>query len=262
MLSQEEQINHIKSYQENENLVSLQEIINSNLKVIRKMAKSFLCKNFNLSYEDLVSAGYEGVILAVKKFNFHKNNAFLPYAKLWIKVKMQEYVKSVCSSVTISGRNGRKLFSNYFRYVYELENKGISNNIENISKHAKVSENEVTDFVHALFPTSSLYYDYENNEEERFATSSANPEKELEKYQAYTFFNNAIVDFVSKLSENEKSVWNNRCYNVEPEKMNSLSIKTGLTPQKISLLEKNMLKRFKRKILTSPMKDLFRSILE
>jgi len=264
MLSQENQIALIKQYNEYNDSDILQQIIAINSKVIKRVVKSFIFKNSNLSSEDLYSAGIEGIIIAVGKFSAEKSDAFLPYAKLWIKVKIQEYVKNACASATISGRNGRKLFSNYYRYRYELENEGIPTTLENLSKHSNISENEIADFVNALASTASLFktYDDSNNEEERFSTGSVNIEKEYEVTQARNLFNDEVLIFNEKLTTEEKIIWQNRCYNVEPEKISVISSKLGIPPQKISSIEKTMLKKFKKQILNSPLKDLYHSILE
>lgn len=263
MLSQKEQIQIIREFKSNGKKDILEPVIRQNMKIIRKVAESFLLKNKTLNLDDLKASGIEGLMLAVYKFDESKNDAFLPYAKLWIKVKMQEYVKDFCSIVTISGRNGRKLFSNYFRYANELEFNGIPSTIDNVAKKSKISENEIGDFVNALAQTASLFHSYDNNEEERFAsTSSLNIEKEYERNQAYNYFNSEISNFNQKLSQQEKIIWNNRFLNSEPEKLSELSEKIGLTPKKVSLIEKKIMQKFKRQILSSPMKELYHTIIE
>lgn len=262
ILSQEEQKQKISEYKKSLNEKIIADIVIANSKIIKKLARLFLQKNQHISYDDLYSSGVEGLILAINKYDSSKNDAFLPYAKLWIKAKMQEYIKSVCSSVTISGRNGRKLFSNYFRYLHEIEESGLTPNIINVAEKASCKENEVKHFIHAMFPSSSIYHEYEDREEERIPSGSGNIELEYDKNKAMVILNNEVKLFSQNLTDNEKMVWQKRCFNSDPLSIPKLASSLGVTQQQTLSIERSLMKKFKKKILNSPNKELFHTIIE
>lgn len=261
-LSQQQQKEYITEYKQTQNSNVLNYILNSNSSIIKKIARSFFKKNSNLSFDDLISAGNEGLLHAIRKYDASKNDAFLPYAKLWIKAKMQEYVKDNCSSVTITGRNGRKLFSNYFKYINELEDSGEIITIDTISEKSKISKNEIVDFSNALYATCSINHDFENNEEEKICSASDSIEKQYEKKEAYDIFNLEINKFVSDLSNKEKIIWFNRCYNTDPVSLYETSKQIDLSNKETSLLEKKIMRKFKKIILSSDNKDIYHGIIE
>ncbi len=65
-------------------------IINSNIRFVISIAKSY--KNCGCSLEDLIEAGIEGLIIAVKKFDYTRDVKFITYAVWWIREAIQKFL--------------------------------------------------------------------------------------------------------------------------------------------------------------------------
>jgi DNA-directed RNA polymerase sigma subunit (sigma70/sigma32) len=65
-----------------------QDLINSNLRLVVKIAHDY--KNMGVSLSDLVSAGNCGLIKAVENYKLDKNTKFSTYASLWIKAYIKK----------------------------------------------------------------------------------------------------------------------------------------------------------------------------
>ncbi len=91
LLSKEEEIELAKKMQEGDQ-ASFDKFINSNLKLVISVANSFkkiTMNNPNISYEDIVSFGNDGLIRAAKKFDYTKGYRFSTMAYPWIKQAIQ-----------------------------------------------------------------------------------------------------------------------------------------------------------------------------
>lgn len=248
MLSQENQIKLIKEYQTNKNEDVLLEILQSNIKLINKLAYMFYKQNKHLSLKDLQSSGYEGLILAVNKFQCDKNTLFFTYVKTWIHAKMREYIMKNTSSLSISGKEGRHLFSNFYK-IDKTEN----------------NSRAYSSFYNAINPTSSISFskhDDSESLEEKISTSSYSMELELEKKYAKEKFQTQIQDFSRSLPDIEKCVLFDRLLSEEPKTLSELSSKFNCSDQSIFYTEKKIIEKLKKRILNSKDKELIHSILE
>ena len=251
MISQEKQIELIKSYKDSGDENILLEIINSNIKLIKKIANICHRQNKHCSLDDLVSCGYEGIILAIKKFNPEKNDLFFLYAKTWIYAKMREFLLKNVSSLSVSGKDGRNFFSNY----YKSDEKQFEN------------KDGFSAFKNAIVYTASLDSSKKEDEigvlvEEKISSSSLPLDEELDKKNAKMKFLNELIEFEKTLPEIEKSVITLRLLTETPKTLSQISTQFNCSNQSIFYLEKKIIKSLKKRIFNSNNKELYHLILE
>lgn len=96
----------VKLYQEGTN-EALEQLIENNQRMIYKIANKYknILDGKRIDYEDLISEGNLGLILAAKKYNSELQNKcnFLTYAVYWIRRRINNY---------INGRNDKEIANN------------------------------------------------------------------------------------------------------------------------------------------------------
>lgn len=81
--TKEEEVEVFTRYKENPTIELRNEIINHNIKFVIYIAKKFT-GSFNVEFEDIVSCGFEGLIIAINKYDVDTGNKFSTYAYNWI----------------------------------------------------------------------------------------------------------------------------------------------------------------------------------
>ena len=82
-LSIEEELSLWKQYKNNNDIKARDKIINSNLKFVASVAKSY--QGRGLSYSDLIAEGNCGLLKALDKFDYKKGYKTISYSVWWIK---------------------------------------------------------------------------------------------------------------------------------------------------------------------------------
>ena len=86
-------INYLKKYRETKDPTALEWIVLNNANLVHKIVGNYRTfYQHKLDYDDLFSAGLEGLLRAVDKFDFSYENNFSTYATYWIK---QSVVRSI-----------------------------------------------------------------------------------------------------------------------------------------------------------------------
>lgn len=109
-LSKEQEEELMKSYFEEKNKESGQQIIASHLKLVVKL--SFRYRRYTSSLFDLISEGNLGLMYALKKFKPSKGIKFATYAVFWVRDYIQNHIRKNWSIVYGKTKElKRKLFS-------------------------------------------------------------------------------------------------------------------------------------------------------
>ncbi len=153
---------------------ALEKLINSNLRLVVRIAKRYVSKEYPLI--DIIQDGNMGLLSAAKKFDYRKNVRFATYAQWWIKQTIQRCLCLRRSIIYIPHRKAIKLrmihgmieafHQEFNRYptVGELSDRaGISR--EDIDRLLMTAGNSVVSLDDQLYEDapSSRYMEYDEN---------------------------------------------------------------------------------------------------
>jgi RNA polymerase primary sigma factor len=117
---------------------ALEKLINSNLRLVVKIAKHYQNDAFQL--EDLISEGNKGLIRAAEKFDYNMNVRFSTYANWRIKSSIRRVLFCESSGIRLPAHSAEKL------YEINLLIEG-GNSLDEISKLLKIDISEINNLV-------------------------------------------------------------------------------------------------------------------
>ena len=146
MLEEQEEIQLAKNWLNNNDLNSANRLVTSHLRLVAKIAAGY--RGYGLPYEELISEGNIGMMMAVKKFDPDKGARLSTYASWWIKATIQEYILHNWSMVKIGTTHDQKKL--FFKLKSTKEKIGAfekgdltQEHIKQIADELNVNEKEV-----------------------------------------------------------------------------------------------------------------------
>ena len=256
ILSHAEQLQLVKAWKDTEDKFALDKLIHSNIRAVKKEAKSFYGKNADLSFDDLEQEGMLGLVKAASMFDDGKNVTFLSYAMWWVRAYMRKYVmdhKSVVRRGTT--RNDRKLFSNISKVMNSLEQKypEYRDRLKQASKTLKIPEAEIDNMINSL-KTGDMRLDApisSDDGENLFIdtiSDSTDYEDRISSGQRVSFLSSAVKEIVDGLPDDEKQVIHNRFMVSEPKTLRDLASDMKISREWVRKIELRALDRIKKRL--------------
>ncbi|MDC7241666.1 MAG: RNA polymerase sigma factor RpoD/SigA [Spirochaetales bacterium] len=221
-----------------------QRMINSNLRLVVKMARSYQISGVSLM--DLIQEGNLGLIKAAERYDFKKNVRFCTYAAWWIKQAITRFLTDRSRSIRLPYRKEESL-----RHIQDfMHNFNIEHNrapsLKEISEGTKVKYNDVVSIMEFSSNPVSLYA--ETNVEngtliDIIEDDSYNPDGELFKKCAEEDTRNSL----ERLKKKERDIIRYRYNFVDGEKytLKTIGEKMGISPETVRQIEIRALKKLK-----------------
>lgn len=257
VLTEEEEMEYAKKKEEGD-LNAAKILISSHLRLVVKIA--FKYQNYGLPIMDMISEGNIGLMKAVRDFTLEKGCRLATYAMWWIRAYIQDFILKSWSLVKIGTTTAqKKLFFNLNKIknkILSYGQKDLNNeNIKYISDTLSVSEDEVKDMNNRLYKKDiSLNQKSKNNNEDNkeimelipaktqtpeiiFASTSENKKRK-------EIFREAL----NTLNEREKAIIFERKLDEEQATLKDLSIKYGVSGERIRQIEESVIKKIQKYI--------------
>ncbi len=241
ILSKEEEKELFKKYKGG-SLSAKEKIINSNLRLVIKIAKEFR-PNKEISFMDIIQNGNIGLIRAVEKYDEEKGDSFSTYASFWIK---QCIIRGFEKSKYNGGASYR-MVETYRRIInfvklFKNENKRLPK-LEEIKKELNCNEDLILDVMKRIVKSEGdvIFQSMcETNDEllENISDNSYNPELVIEK----KFIFDDINKVLNNVSKRDREIIKER-YGMNNKKSTTLSElgkKYSLTSEGIRQIEKRI----------------------
>lgn len=177
-------------YTQKERDAARTKLINANLRFVFKMAKNY-SKNDPVLFEDLISAGNEGLLVGLDKYNPTVKVRFLSYAGWWV---IQRILKEMSKMRIVALPIWKQQLA---ARIMKFKNSNEEANLTEIkAAFPDIPQKDIEE----LYQTRFLTYYIEDMEEEEF---EINPiETEVER----NIDNKTIIDIVANLSQPHRSI--------------------------------------------------------
>ncbi len=251
-LSEEEEYELFRKYQEENDSEAAKEIVKSNLKLVVNSAYRY--RKFR-DIADLIQEGNMGLLTALKKYDRNKGVRFATYASWWIKAKIQEFIISHLSIVRFGKtRDERKLFFNLMTTINDIERykagRKLSSEeiIQQVATRLNVSPEKIREAIstlrgHSEISTSSTYSDNSGSEVKRIELEDdkVDFEDDIDSKEQ----KKAVKNSLSFLTERERKIIEKRYLTDKPLTLRELGKFYGITKERVRQIENKALKKMR-----------------
>ncbi len=236
-------------YREYGDLEAAYALVMANLRLVVKIAMEYQSTAMNLL--DLIQEGNIGLMQAVKRYNPYRGVKLSSYASWWIRAFILRYIINNFRLVKIgTTRAQRKLFFNLNRERRRLEAMGYDPSPRLLSTRLDVSEAEIEEMsARMAAPEASLSQptgdDRDTTLLDVIADPDAGPEAAVLREQARERALRIIWELADTLPEKERTILERRLLAEEPETLQQIGDRFGITKERARQLEARLLKRLR-----------------
>lgn len=253
LLTKEDEVNYIRSWQLHRNKESINKIVSSHLRLVISLANKF--KNYGLPINELVQEGNVGLMQAVDKFDLNRDVRFSTYASWWIKAAMQTFILKNWSIVRIGTTAAQKsLFFKLKTIMTKIEKE--NNTSFNDYHQRKLAEDigikfkDIEEMKGRLSGSDqSLNATFSENSElevqDLLIDERASPEQNAILTKDTKTISNLINEALNKLPEREKKIIGARQLSENTITLQELGKDLGISKERVRQLENRALSKLK-----------------
>ncbi|MBN2737267.1 MAG: sigma-70 family RNA polymerase sigma factor [Spirochaetales bacterium] len=220
------------------------ELIQSNLKLVVKIAKAF--KTTDMSLLDLIQEGNLGLMKAADKFDYRKNVRFSTYASWWIKQAIVRALSNKRRTIRLPHRKEEKLRKINKAKAYLSQKLMRDPEIHEIAQEIRLSCEEIEEILRVSSHIVSL--DSEGQEDqgslqEVLEDDSYDPNEELMKKS----LREETMKFLDSLREKERKILMYRFSFMGGEKytLKKIGSEMGISPETVRQIELRAINKLK-----------------
>jgi RNA polymerase sigma-32 factor len=252
LLTAEEEKELAIRYFEKGDPLAAEKLVTSNLRFVVKIAMEYAKMGAKLM--DVIQEGNVGLMHAVKEYNPYKGVKLITYAVWWIRGYMREFLLKQYSMVKIgTTQNQKKLFYNLEKEKQKLLREGEHSTTALLSSRLGIPERDVL-LMEQRMGGKDISLDAPMDEDGNthlvdLQKDPSNPESELEVLELIDLLKDKIEEIKPSLNDKEKDILENRILADEPQTLQEIGDKYGITRERARQLEERLLKNLKEKFL-------------
>ncbi len=253
LLTKEDEITYIKSWQAHKNEKSLNKIVSSHLRLVISIANKF--KNYGIPINELVQEGNIGLMQAIDKFDLNKDVRFSTYSSWWIKAAMQSFILKNWSIVRIGTTAAQKSLFFKLKSIMtkiEKENNSTFNDYHQrkLADELGVKFKEIEDMKGRLSGSDqSLNATFSENSElesqDLLIDQRPSPEQNAIFTTDTKTISNLINEALNKLPDREKKIIGARQLSENTVTLQELGKDLGISKERVRQLENRALSKLK-----------------
>jgi RNA polymerase sigma-32 factor len=224
-------------------------LVTANLRLVVKIAFEFARATRNAL--DLIQEGNVGLMEAVKNFDPEHGVRFPSYAVWWVRAYIYRYLINNSRLVKIGTTQAqRKLFFNLRKETERLEREGFKPQPLLLAHRMGVKESEVREMQERMGQSEvSLDQPAGASEETRLLDvipdAGHNPETETADREWRDFAREKVAQFAAKLEGKELEIFNARLRADEPETLQEIGARFGISRERVRQIETRLKRRLK-----------------
>jgi RNA polymerase sigma-32 factor len=230
-------------------------LVTSHLKLVVRIAMIYYKVYRNIL--DLIQEGNLGLLQAVERFDPERGARLKTYAAWWIKAYILKFLLDNTRMVKIGTTNARrKILMNLNREKRELEARGIVPTYRLLAENLGVDERDLKEVEQGMTGADiSLDAPLENDGNGSYIDTLRLMEHSVDEKIARGEFRELLEkklrDFAASLTERDREIMTRRLTADEPETLQSIADRYGVTREAVRVAEKKLVARLKQYLIES-----------
>jgi RNA polymerase sigma-32 factor len=256
MLEAGEEYMLAKRWREHEDPEAAHRLVTSHLRLVAKIAMGY--RGYGLPLSELISEGNVGMMQAVKRFDPDRGFRLATYAMWWIRASIQEYILHSWSLVKIGTTAAqKKLFFNLRRLkgqIQAIEEGDLTpEHVAKIAKELEVPEGDVISMNRRMMGADQslnapLRAEGEGEWQDWLVDDEASQESKLSDRQELGLRRDLLKNAMSRLTERERDILQERRLKENPTTLEDLSTKYGISRERVRQIEVRAFEKLQKAI--------------
>jgi len=258
LLTREEEYELAIRLRDEQDVTAAHRLVTANLRFVVKIAHEY--KNYGLKMVDLIQEGNLGLMIAVKKFDPEKGYRLISYAVWWIRAQIQNYVQRSWSMVKLGLNSARRKLFFKVRSERTLADReaGPGNRASSLelAQRLGVGEADVIDMemrmaIRDFSLDTALTNESSSTHLDMVPTGDTTQEDTLGVHEENAILHEKLDDVRKTSNDKECYIIENRLLSEEPESLQEIGTRFGVSRERIRQLEARVMKKLKESVLQS-----------
>lgn len=243
---------------------AISRLVQANLRFVINVAKRYA--GYDISFQDLISAGNLGLIEAAKRYDTSKGVKFISYAIWWIKQSIHQLINNQ-SEIIRKPEKVQKIAIKKIDSVYAKikQHNGREPDIEDIVAALKdegidIDIETVSFYISTKKTFTSIKEPIYNKDEELFLEDilSVSGTEELENDIIREDMERVVSELLSTLSHRERTILVHRfgLFGEEPKTLSEIGQIVGISRERVRQIESRLLKKLRKLATKKNLRDL------
>lgn len=256
LLSREEEHSLALAYRDENDVAAAHRLVTSNLRFVVKIAHEY--KNYGFKMYDIIQEGNVGLMLAVKKFDPDKGYRLISYAVWWIRAQIQSYVQRSWSMVKLGLNSSRRKLFFKVRSERMLADReagpGNRASTAELAERLQVGEADVIDMEMRMAARdfsldTAITNDTSTTHLDMLPESAESYEDEFGAQEEAQIIRKSLDGVKESSNEKECYIIDNRLLSDNPESLQAIGDRFGVSRERIRQLESRVMKKLKESII-------------
>ena len=239
-----------------------QTMITSNLRLVVKVAKTYIGRSSNLSFLDLIQEGNMGLMRATEKFNAEKGFRFSTYATYWIKQAISKAIIDQSRAVRLPAHIINEL-NKFNKAIRDLSQQyGRIPSDKELAEYLNVSVKKISEYYTISKEPCSL--DVTIDEDEDTAMIDLIADENATKFMDIDDLSirDTIYSVLNTLSERERKIIELRFGFTDGRQhtLEEVGKEFNLTKERIRQLEASALKKLRNPVHSEKLREVWESV--